>query len=87
MLISKKSIQTVEKTTLRELINKLIAVNSGTATNTQTTRAIIKNFLNWWPHGADVQVRNIRPSQLDEWLAAQEPRLRNTTYNIIEYCL
>lgn len=72
----------VEKTTLRQLIAKLVAVNRGTAQNTQvTTRAIINDFLRWWPHGADVQVRSIRPSQLDEWLAAQESRLRNTTYN------
>ena len=72
----------VEKTTLRELITKLVAINRGTASNTQvTTRAIINNFLDWWPYGADIQVRNIRPSQLDEWLALQEPRLRNTTYN------
>jgi integrase len=72
----------VEKTTLRQLIDKLVAVNRGNAQNTQVTlRAIIKNFLAWWPYGADIQVRNIRPSQLDEWLALQEPRLRNTSYN------
>ena len=27
------------------------------------------------------EVRKIRPTQLDEWLASEEPRLRNTTYN------
>lgn len=72
----------VEKTTVRELIDRFIAVNRGTAPNTQvTTCAIIKRFVSCWPYGLDTEVRNIRPSQLDEWLALEEPRLRNTTYN------
>ncbi len=72
----------VEKTTLGELIERFQAVTQGMVPNTQVTnRAIINCFLKWWPHGLNYQVRNIRPSQLDEWLAIQAPRLRNTTYN------
>jgi hypothetical protein len=29
----------------------------------------------------DIEVRQIRSSHLDEWLASQEKRLKNTTYN------
>lgn len=72
----------VEKTTLGELIARFEAVNGSAPRNTVvTTNAIIQCFLRWWPHGTDFQVRHIRPSSLDEWLALQEPRLRNTTYN------
>ncbi len=72
----------VEKTTLNQLIARFRAVTQGMVQNTQVTNnAIINSFIKWWPHGLDFQVRNIRPSQLDEWLAIQEPRLRNTTYN------
>lgn len=73
----------VEKTTLRQLIAKFQAIRMGMDGNTLATdRAVINSFTNWWPYGLDIQVRNIRPSQLDEWLAVQEQRgLRNTTYN------
>lgn len=72
----------VEKTTLAELIERFQAVTQGRVQNTQVTnQAIINSFLGWWPHGAGFQVRNIRPSQLDEWLAIQGRRLRNTSYN------
>ena len=57
-------------------------VTGGMAENTHVTNnAIINHFLAWWPHGRDYQVRSIRPSMLDEWLAHEEPRLRNVTYN------
>lgn len=73
----------VEKMTLKQLIERFDAVTAALVENTQTTnRAIKKHFLDWWPHGSDYQVRNVRPSQLDEWLAVQEQRgIRNTTYN------
>lgn len=72
----------VEKTTLAQLIERFQAVTQGLVQNTQVTnRAIINSFLKWWPHGPDCQVRNIRPSMLDEWLAIQGSRLRNTSYN------
>ena len=31
--------------------------------------------------GIDIEVRHIRPSHLDEWLALHESRLKNTSYN------
>jgi hypothetical protein len=34
-----------------------------------------------WPGGIDIEVRQIRPSHLDEWLALHEARLKNTSYN------
>ena len=72
----------VEKTTLGQLIQRFVVVTGGMAHNTHVTNeAIIKHFLAWWPHGKDYQVRLIRPSMLDEWLAHEEPRLRNVTYN------
>ncbi len=72
----------VEKTTLRQLNRKFIAVNQGKAQSTRdATQAILKDFESWWPHGLDFQVRNVRPSHLDEWLATHERRLKNTSYN------
>lgn len=73
----------VEKTTLKQLVTRFEAVTAALVENTQTTnRAIVKRLLDWWPQGGDCQVREIRPSQLDEWLVVQEQRgIRNTTYN------
>lgn len=72
----------VEKTTLRRLTQKFIAVNQGKADSTiNMTSAIIRDFEQWWAHGLDFQVRNIRPSHLEEWLAMHERRLKNTSYN------
>ena len=72
----------VEKTTIGQLIQRFLVVTGGMAHNTHVTNnAIINEFLRWWPHGRDYQVRLIRPSSLDEWLALQEPRLRNVSYN------
>lgn len=72
----------VEKTTLRQLLVKFEAITQSQVKNSQvTTRAIINHFVDWWSFGLDAQVRNIRPSHLDEFLAVHEPRLRNTTYN------
>lgn len=72
----------VEKTTLGRLIERFVKVTGGMAKNTHVTNnAIINHFLAWWPHGRDYQVRLVRPSTLDEWLAHEEPRLANVTYN------
>ena len=72
----------VEKTTVRQLVAKFEESSRGFVKNTQvTTNAIIKSFKKWLGSDFDMEVRKIRPSQLDEWLASEEPRLRNTTYN------
>ncbi len=71
-----------EKMTLRELFERFVAVNQGRAIKTQkTNRSIIQKIINTWPGGIDIEVRQVRPSHLDEWLARQEPRLKNTSYN------
>ena len=72
----------VEKTTLHQLIGRYLIVTGSVSLSSRTTdQSIIKKFLAWWPHGRDYQVRQIRPSVLDEWLAHEESRLRNVTYN------
>ncbi len=72
----------VEKTTLCQLIQRFQVVTGGASASSRTTdQRIIKRFLAFWRHGKDFQVRQIRPSMLDEWLAHEEPRLRNMTYN------
>lgn len=72
----------VEKTTLRQLHQKFIAVNRGKSDSSRCIMcAIIREFERWWPHGLDFQVRHIRPSHLEEWLALHERRLKNTSYN------
>ncbi len=77
-----------ERTTFAELINIFIATNRGKSKSTQTTHSsIIKLLRRSWRPGLDIEVREIRPSHLDEWLALQEARLRNTSYNRYAGCL
>ena len=72
----------VEKTTLHQLIQTFIAVAKGKSDSSQTViRGVLTDFQAWWPYGPEFQVRNIRPSHLEAWLAIQETRLKNTTYN------
>ncbi|MBA3831327.1 MAG: tyrosine-type recombinase/integrase [Chthoniobacterales bacterium] len=72
----------VEKTTLRELLHKFVAANRGKSAKTQATNAsIIAQLQQTWLGGLDIEVRQVRSSHLDEWLALQENRLKNTTYN------
>jgi integrase len=72
----------VEKTTLDQLIQRYVLVTASLSESSRATdRSIIKKFLAWWPHGRDFQVRQVRPSMLDEWLAHEAPRLRNVSYN------
>jgi integrase len=76
---------TAEKTCLAQLVEKFIAANRGKSLKTQATNAsIIKRFTSEWKHGLDIRVSKIRPSYLSEWLANQEGRVKNTTYN--RYC-
>jgi integrase len=71
-----------ERTTLRELLERFVAVTQGRSIKTQkTNRSIIRHVMKTWPGGIDIEVRQIRPSHLDEWLALHETRLKNTTYN------
>ena len=76
---------TVEKTTLSQLIEKLIAGRQGKSDSTKATDAsIIKRFKTEWKYGLDIPVSQIKPSHLDEWLASNEGRLKHSTYN--RYC-
>ena len=75
----------VERKTLRQLIEKFEASNQGKAARTKATiRAIIKRLRQTWPGGINVQVRQIRPSDLEHWLGIHEQRLANSSYN--RYC-
>ncbi len=72
----------LERTTLRELIQKLVAVSQGKSAKTRATnRSIIRQLERTFPCGMEVEVRQIRSSHLDEWLALHENRLKNTSYN------
>jgi integrase len=72
----------VEKTTLRQLIQTFIAVNKGKSESSQTViSGVLTDFQAWWPYGSDFQVRNVRPSHLEAWLALEEKRLRNSSFN------
>lgn len=72
----------VEKTTLRQLRQKLIAISEGKSDSTQCiVRGVLRDFEEWWPHGMDTQVRNVRPSDLEAWLAKRERKLKNSSYN------
>lgn len=72
----------VEKTTVAQLFARTVAISRGKSDSTQTiVQGVLDEFMEWWPHGKDFQVRNVRPSHLEEWLALQEKRLKNTSYN------
>lgn len=72
----------VEKTTLKQLHVRFIAISQGKSDSTLCIiKGIIREFESWWPYGADPEVRSIRPSHLEEWLALHERRLKNTSYN------
>ena len=71
-----------ERTTLRELVDTFMAVNAGKSASTQTHHATFsKRLRQTWRLGMDVEVRAIRPSHIDQWLASHEARWKNTTYN------
>ena len=76
---------TAEKTTLKQLLAKFVASRQGKSDSTKATDAsIAKRFEAEWKHGLDIRISLIKPSHLDEWLAANESRIENTTYN--RYC-
>jgi hypothetical protein len=57
----------MEKTTLGQLCASFIAVNRGKSESSQCIiEGVLREFNAWWPHGANFQVRNIRPSHLEE---------------------
>jgi integrase len=71
-----------EKTTLAQLLEKFVLVRGGMSASTKRTDAsIIKSLKAHWRHGLDIRISSIRPSMLDEWLAAVELHLKNSSYN------
>lgn len=74
-----------EKTTLNQLIEKFKAANIGAA-DKGTDDSMVKRLTDSWQHGMDIQVAKIKPSHLDEWLAAnsKSEEWKNSTYN--KYC-
>lgn len=74
----------VEKTTLEDLFARLLAVSAGKSPNSiDIIEGIRDEFLGWWPYGSKFQVRNVRPSHLEEWLALLGNRVRNSSYRIL----
>ena len=67
---------------LAELIRKFEAARKGKSEQTKNTdRSILNALEETWPHGLTIQVAEIRPSHLEEWLAKHEARIKNTTFN------
>ena len=72
----------LEKTKLCELVDKFVAVYQGKSAKTSATIAsIIRQMECSFPCAMDIEVRQIRSSHLEEWLALKEKRLKNTSYN------
>ena len=72
----------VEKMTIDTLMKRYVEVTAGLSESSRATdQSIIKRFWAWWPHGRDFEVRSVRPSMLDSWLAHEGQRLRNVSYN------
>jgi len=71
-----------EKTTFARLLEKFTSVRNGMSPSTKKTDAsIIKSLKTHWKHGLEIRISSIRPSMFDEWLAAVEPDLMNSSYN------
>jgi integrase len=71
-----------ERTTLRQLIDKLLASRAGLAPKTVETETWLADTLRkTWDNDLDIQVSQIRPSMLNTWLAKHESRLKNSSYN------
>ena len=71
-----------ERTTLRQLIDKLLASRAGLAPKTVQTETWLANTLReTWDNDIDIRVSQIRPSMLNTWLAKHEPNLKNSSYN------
>jgi len=75
----------VENTNLSQLIEKFQAGNVGRP-DSGTDDSMVKRLTDTWTHGMDIRLSKIKPSHLDEWLAAQckQGEWKNTTYN--KYC-
>lgn len=77
-----------EKTTLAQLVEKFKKTRQGKADKTkQTEQWIFKMLMDDWAYGLGIQVSRIRPSMIDEWLAKQEPKLKNSSYNRVALLL
>ena len=73
---------TLEKTTLEELLNKFESIRKGMSRSTEVTElSMIKVLKETWTFGLNIHVNQIKPSMLDGWLAEQERRLKNSSYN------
>jgi integrase len=71
-----------ERTTLRQLIDKLLQTRAGLAPKTvQTETWLAETLRKTWDNDIDIRVSQIRPSMLNTWLAKHEPNLRNSSYN------
>lgn len=72
----------VEHTSLEAILNIYEASFAGKSRKTlQTNKAIVNQFRKNWSHGLNIRIADIRPSQLNGWLATLEGRLKNTSYN------
>jgi integrase len=71
-----------ERTTLNQLIDKLLASRAGLAPKTVQTETWLADTLRkTWNNDIDIRVSQIRPSMLNTWLAKHEPNLKNSSYN------
>ncbi len=71
-----------EKTTLGQLLEKFETTRLGMAEKTKKTERWMIGMLKAdWAHDLDIRVSRIRPSMIDEWLAKQEPKLMNSSYD------
>lgn len=77
-----------EKMTLAQLLGRFEKTRLGKAEKTRKTEGwILKTFRQGWSYGMDIKVADIRPSMIDEWLAKQEPNLKNSSYNRVTVVL
>ena len=68
--------------TMASLVERFRAMTRDKAPKTRATNeSILRRFSETWKPGLTTRVAEVRPSHLDEWLAAQGTRFKNSTYN------
>ena len=78
----KKTEGSQSQMTLGQLLEKYQLSFAGKKLKTRQTRmSILKRFRETWLHGERLKISSITSSNLTEWLAQHEGRLKNTTYN------
>ena len=72
----------MDKISLGDLLGKFQLLRKGFSKSTRDTEdGMINKLKRTWRHGLDLRLSEVKPSMLDEWMAQQESKLKNSSYN------